>query len=114
MSGIQELFSKEEMTPLLTAVTKRVLAQEEPGSTPQTSDPFKPQSDALQLNQRTLGRRLQEFIEFWVELCPGLAAVGGVRPPEKVKGGVTQEVEERHCWPSSFVCVFVGKFGETV
>ncbi|KAL6468464.1 hypothetical protein MHYP_G00219880 [Metynnis hypsauchen] len=52
-----------------------------------------------------------------VELCPGLAAVGGVLPPEKVKGGVTQEVEERHgvdCWPSSFVCVFVGKSGETV
>ncbi|KAL6471406.1 hypothetical protein MHYP_G00200560 [Metynnis hypsauchen] len=56
-------------------------------------------------------------IDHPVELCLGLAAVGGVLPPEKVKGGVTQEVEERHgvdCWPLGFVCVFVGKFGETV
>ncbi|KAL6485896.1 hypothetical protein MHYP_G00052880 [Metynnis hypsauchen] len=97
---------------------KSVLCSAPVLAAPNFSHPFKLDVDACDFGAgAVLLQEDSQGIDHPVELCPGLAAVGRVLPPEMVKGGVTQEVEERHgvdCWPSSLVCVFVGKFGETV
>ncbi|KAL7882863.1 hypothetical protein SRHO_G00005210 [Serrasalmus rhombeus] len=102
---------------------KSVLCSAPVLAAPNFSYPFKLDVDAC--DSRAGAVLLQEDsqgIDHPVELCPGLAAVGGAIPPEKFKGGVTQEARERGvreqcalaCWPSSIVCVFVGTFGGTV
>ncbi|KAL7831244.1 hypothetical protein SRHO_G00307470 [Serrasalmus rhombeus] len=75
---------------------KSVLCSAPVLAAPNFSYPFKLDVDACDSGAgAVLLQEDSQGIDHPVELCPGLAAVGGAIPPEKVKGGVTQEAQER-------------------